>query len=64
MYKLLNNEVICYSVDTGKQLKMDAGIEVELVRSHSDKIIIKYDSDYYNLVGDNFIYFNWWFEKL
>jgi hypothetical protein len=64
MYKLLNNEVICYSVDTGKQLKMDAGIEVELVRSHSDKIIIKYDSDYYNLVGDNFIYFNWWFEKI
>jgi hypothetical protein len=63
-YKLLNDEVICYSVDTGKQLRMEQGIEVELVRSHDNKIIIKNDSDYYSLVGDNFIYFNWWFEKV
>ena len=64
IYKLLNNEVICYSVETGKQLKMEVGIEIELVRSHNDKIIIKYDSDIYNLVNDNYIYFNWWFEKI
>jgi len=63
-YKLLNDEVICYSVDTGKQLKMNTGLEVELVRSHENKIIVKHDSDYYNLVGDNFIYFNWWFQKI
>jgi hypothetical protein len=63
-YKLLNNEVICYSVDTGRQLKMEQGIEIELIRTHPDKIIIKYDSNYYNLVGDNYIYFNWWFEKI
>lgn len=62
-YTLLNDEVICYSTDTGKQLKMNKGIEIELIRSHENKIIIKYDTDYYNLVGDNFIYFNWWFEK-
>lgn len=61
-YKLLNNEVICYSTDTGKQLRMEKGIEVELIRSHDDKIVIKHESDYYNLVGDNFIYFNWWWE--
>lgn len=64
IYRLLNNEIFCYSNETGKQLKMEKGIEIELVRSHSDKIIIKYKSDYYNLVGDNYIYFNWWFEKL
>lgn len=63
IYKLLNDEIICYSVDTGKQIRMKEGIEIELVRSHDDKIIVKYDSDYYNLTGDNFIYFNWWFEK-
>jgi hypothetical protein len=63
-YKLLNDEVICYSTETGKQLRMEKGIEVSLVRSHDNKIIIKHESDYYNLVGDNFIYFNWWFEKL
>jgi hypothetical protein len=63
-YKLLNDEVICYSVDTGKQLRMNVGLEIELIRSHDNKIIIKYDSDYYTLVGDNFIYFNWWFQKI
>jgi hypothetical protein len=63
-YKLINEEVICYSVETGRQLRMESGIEIELIRSHDDKIIIKHDSDYYNLVGDNYIFFNWWFEKI
>ncbi len=64
IYKLLNDDIICYSIETGKQLKMDKGIEIELIRSYNDKIIIKYESDKYNLVGDNYIYFNWWFEKI
>ena len=64
IYKLLNDDIICYSIETGKQLKMDKGIEVEVVRAYDDKIIIKYESDRYNLVGDNYIYFNWWFEKI
>lgn len=64
MYRLINDVVICYSVETGKQLKMEQGIEIELIRSYSDKIIIKHESDYYNLVGDNLVYFNWWFEKI
>ena len=64
IYRLLNDEVICYSTETGKQLRMEKGIEIELVRSHDSKIIIKHESDYYNLVGDNYIYFNWWFEKI
>jgi hypothetical protein len=64
VYKLLNDEVICYSVDTGKQLKMSQGIEIELVRSHDDKLVVKNENDYYNLTGDNYIYFNWWFQKI
>jgi hypothetical protein len=64
MYKLLNDEIICYSIETGKQLMMINGIEIELIRSHDDRIIIKHEGDYYNLVGDNFIYFNWWFQKI
>ena len=63
-YKLINEEVICYSVETGRQLRMESGIEIEVIRSHDDKIIIKHESDYYNLVGDNYIFFNWWFEKI
>lgn len=63
-YKLINDEVICYSTETGRQLKMNAGIEVELVRAYPDKILVRYNSDTYSLTGDNFIYFNWWFEKI
>jgi len=64
LYRLLNDEIICYSVETGKQLKMKSGIEIELIRSYNDKIIIKHQEDYYNLVNDNLVYFNWWFEKI
>ena len=64
MYRLLNDEITCYSTETGKQLKMEKGIEIDLIRAHNDKIIIKHGNDYYNLVGDNYIYFNWWFEKI
>lgn len=63
-YKLLNDEVICYSVNTGKMLKMDKGAEIELVRAFDTKMVIRHDNELYNLVGDNFIYFNWWFEKI
>ncbi len=63
-YKLLNNDILCYSVETGRQLKMYEGIEIELIRAHTDKIIIRYEGDAYNLVGDNYIFFNWWFEKI
>jgi len=63
-YKLVNDEVICYSIETGKQLKMEKGIEIEAVRAYSDRIVIRVDSDIYNLTGDNYMYFNWWFEKI
>ncbi len=63
-YRLLNDEVICYSQETGKLLKMEQGIEIELVRAYDEKLVIRYESNVYNLVGDNYIYFNWWFEKV
>jgi len=40
------------------------GIEIELIRSYDNKLVVRYDSDTYNLIGDNHIYFNWWFEKI
>jgi hypothetical protein len=43
---------------------MENGIEIELVRAYDDKLIIRHDSNLYNLLGDNYIYFNWWFEKI
>lgn len=64
IYKLINDELYCYSNETGSQLRMEKGIDIELVRAHDNKMIIKYENDYYNLLGDNYIYFNWWFEKI
>ena len=63
LYELQNDSVICYSIDTGKMAKIEKGSEVEVIRSYDNKILIKYENDFYNLVNDNFIYFNWWFEK-
>lgn len=63
-YQLINDEVICYSTETGKQLKMERGIEIEVLKSYDNKVVIKHESDIYNLIGDNFIYFNWWFDKI
>lgn len=64
MYRLLNDEVICYSVETGKQLKMEKGIEIEVVRAYENRIVVRAEDDAYNLIGDNYMYFNWWFEKI
>lgn len=64
MYRLINDYVTCYSTITGKQLEMNKGIEIELVRSYDNKIIVRYESDTYSLVNENYIYFNWWFEKI
>jgi hypothetical protein len=64
VYRLLKDEVICYSVETGRQLSMEQGIEIEVIRTHSDRIIISHDNETYNLIGDNYVYFNWWFEKI
>ena len=64
VYKLLNDEVICYSIDLGKMVTLKKGIEVEVVRTFENKIIIKYKGDHFNLVNNNFIYFNYWFEKI
>ena len=63
-YRLINDEVLCYSIETGRQLKMEKGIEIDLVRPYDNKIVIRHESETYNLVGDNFVYFNWWFEKI
>ena len=63
-YKLINDEVICFSIETGRQLEMKKGIEIEVVRAYDNRIVIRHESETYNLLGDNFVYFNWWFENI
>jgi hypothetical protein len=63
-YKQLKDEVICFSGVDGKMLKMNIGTEIEVLKSYNDKIIFKHDGVKYHMIGDNFVYFNWWFEKI
>jgi hypothetical protein len=63
-FKSLTDEIVCYSLVTGKMLKMNQGSEIEVLKSYDNKIIFEYENDKYALTGDNFIYFNWWFEKI
>jgi hypothetical protein len=63
-YSLLKEGISCRSSETGKKLILEKGVNIQLVRSYDDKHIIKQQDDYYELVDDNFIYFNWWFEKV
>lgn len=64
LYELINDEVVCYSVELGKMIKLNKGAKVEVVKTFENKIVIKYKDDYFNLVNNNFIYFNYWFIKI
>lgn len=63
-FKLIQNDVVCYSQINGKMLKMIPGSEIEVLKSYDNKIIFKYEGEKYTLTGDNFIYFNWWFDPI
>jgi len=63
-FKLINDEVVCYSSKTGKLLNLPKGSIVEVLKSYDNRIIFEYDREQYSLTGDNFIYFNWWFEQV
>lgn len=63
-WRVVNDQIICYSSETGKELILRKGVEVEVVRSFDNKIVIHYGNEYYNLINDNYVYFNYWFEKV
>jgi hypothetical protein len=64
-YKVINDKIICYNVKTGAIKVIPKGSLVEVIRTmiNENKIVIKHDNEVYNLTKDNFIYFNYWFEK-
>jgi hypothetical protein len=63
-YELLNDEIICYSIDLVKMVTLKRGIKVEVLKTFDNKIVIKHNGDLFNLINDNFIYFNYWFKKI
>lgn len=63
-FKLVNDHVDCYSSENGKLLVLPKDSIIEVLKSYDDRIIFEYDSKQYTLRGDNFVYFNWWFEPI
>lgn len=63
-YKLLSDEINCYSSINGKLMILPQDSQIEVLKSYNDRIIFEYENDQYTLTGDNFIYFNWWFEPI
>ena len=63
-FKLIKDEIICYSSKTGKMLSLPNNSKIEVLKSYDNRIIFEYEGDQYTLIGDNFIYFNWWFEAI
>jgi hypothetical protein len=64
MYKLLNDKIVCYSVEIGKMVEIPKNSTIEVITTFENKIVLKYKDEVYNLVNGNFVYFNYWFEKL
>ena len=63
-FKLIGDDINCYSSETGKIMILSSGSVIEVLKSYDDRIIFRFGSDQYTLKGDNFIYFNWRFEPI
>jgi len=63
-YKLVNSEAYCLNVDNGKLLRINKDTEIEVIRSYDNKIVMKHENEYYSLIGDSYVYFNYWFIKI
>lgn len=61
IYKLISDYCYAYNVKTGELERITKENEVEVIRSFDNKIVIKYNNEYYNLIGDYYVYFNYWF---
>jgi hypothetical protein len=64
-YTLLNEKVDCFNTLTGGIKTITKGTTIDVLNTsvNENRITIKIDNEVYNLTKDNFIYFNYWFEK-
>lgn len=63
-YTLLKTQILCINNNTGNDLLLREGSNVKVIRSIENVITIEFDNKFFNLTGDNFIYFNYWFKPL
>lgn len=63
-YRLIGDDITCYSSETGKILVLPKGSEIEVLKSYENQIIFKFTEGVYSLKGENFVFFNWRFEEI
>ena len=65
-YKILNKTIRCFNTVKGDIKILKEGDDVEVIKTliSENKIIIKHNNDLYNLTKDDYVYFNYWFEKI
>lgn len=63
-FRLINEFITCYSYINGNIFKIFKDSEIEVLKSYDNKIIFEFNNEKYTMSGDNYIYFNWWFEKI
>lgn len=63
-YRLLSDDIKCFSLETGKMTLLKSGSEIEILRSYNNQIIFNFEGENYSLKGDDFVYFNWRFEQI
>ncbi len=57
-------EIIAIDINTGEEKILNSGTTIEVERSFDNRIVFSISNKYYQLVGSNWVYFNWWFEKV
>lgn len=63
-YTSLLDDIMCYSAIDGRLMLLPINSKIEVLKSYDDRLIFEYEDEQYTLRGDNFVYFNWWFEKI
>lgn len=62
-YKAIQDKVTAFNIKTGSIVEIRKDDVVEVLRSvpNENKIVIRYNDDFYNLINNSYIYFNYWF---
>ena len=65
-YKFLNDKMNCFNLKTGVLLTLNKNNIITVIKTipKENKIVFKYKNDEYFMNKNNFIYFNYWFEKI
>lgn len=63
-YRLISDDIKCFSLETGKMIQLESGSEIEVLKSYDNQIIFNFGGENYSLKGDDFVYFNWRFEQI